>query len=138
MCFFHFFKILIFWVVRGVKVQIMVLNDKKFCSSHSISKGPYIIWLSFMVHMCKMIISPGVFFILSKFWFFRFLGSKRAKNNLKLPTSVCFALDLMNCRSYWDFDNDIYRCFSLVFFKKCNIINIKIVLFFIGLLQQFF
>ena len=30
-CFFHFFKILIFWVFRGVKRQKMVENDKKFC-----------------------------------------------------------------------------------------------------------
>ena len=28
--FFHFFKILIFWVVRGVKGQKIVWNDKKF------------------------------------------------------------------------------------------------------------
>ena len=47
--FFHFFKILIFWVVRGVKGQKTVQNDKK--------QEPYMIWLSFMVHMCKMIIS---------------------------------------------------------------------------------
>ena len=32
----HFFKILIFRVVRGVKGQITVQNDKKFCPSHSI------------------------------------------------------------------------------------------------------
>ena len=55
---------------------------------------------------------------------------KRAKNDLKLPISVCFALCLRNCRSYHqDFDNDIYRCFSLYFLKKCNIVNIKIILF---------
>ena len=57
-----------------------------------------------------------------------FLGGKRAKNDLKLPISVCFAPYLRNCRSYHrDFDNDIYRCFSLYFFKKCNIVNIKII-----------
>ena len=57
-----FLKILIFWVHRGVKGQKMVQNDKKFCLLHSISQEPYIIWLSFMVQMYKMIISPGVFF----------------------------------------------------------------------------
>ena len=70
--FFHFFKILIFQVVRGVNVQKMVQNYKKFCPSHSISQELYIIWLSFMVHMCKMIISPDVFFHFFKvliFWF---------------------------------------------------------------------
>ena len=72
--FFHFFQILIFWAVSGVKGQNMVQNDKKFCPSHSISQEPYIIWLSFMLDMCKMMISPGVFFIFFKFWFFRLLG----------------------------------------------------------------
>ena len=67
--FFHFFKILIFQVVRGVKGQKMVQNDKKFCLLHSISQEPYIIWLSFMVHMCKMIISPGVFSFFQNFDF---------------------------------------------------------------------
>ena len=65
-----------------------------------------------------------------------------AKNDLKLPISVCHAPYLRKCRSYHrDFgtqmlNNDIYRCFSLFFFK-CNNVNIKI-LFFIGLLHQFF
>ena len=57
-----FLKILIFWVYRGVKEQKMVRNDKKLCLSRSISQEPYIIWLSFVVQMCKMITSPGVFF----------------------------------------------------------------------------
>ena len=72
------------------------------------------------------------------FGIFRGRG-KRGKNDLKLPISVCFALYHGNCRSYHrDFDNDIYSCFSLFFLKKCNIVNIKITLFFIGPLQQFF
>ena len=78
--FFQFFKILIFHVVRGVKGQKAVQNDKKFCPSRLISQKPYIIWLSFMVHVSKMIISPGSFFIFSKFWFFRLLrGLNRKK-----------------------------------------------------------
>ena len=76
--FFHFFKILIFWVVGGTNVQKIVQNDKTFCPSCCISQEPYIIWLPFMVHMCKMI-SPGVF---SFFQNFDFLGCKRAKNDL--------------------------------------------------------
>ena len=83
--FFHFFKILIFPVVRGIKGQKAVQNDKKIlsvalhisgtirgvkgkkrsrmtksCLLRSISQELYIIWLSFMVEMGKMIISPGV------------------------------------------------------------------------------
>ena len=71
--FFHFFKILIFWVVRGLRGQKMIQNDKKFCPLHSISQELYIIWLSSMVHICKMTISPDVFFI-PKFWFSESLG----------------------------------------------------------------
>ena len=41
--FFLFFKILIFWVVRGVKWQNMAQNEKKLCLSCSISQEPYII-----------------------------------------------------------------------------------------------
>ena len=84
--FFSFFQKLIFQVVRGVKGQKKVQNDKEFCLSRSISQEPYSIWLSFMVHLCNMIISLDVFFfffffILFFFWFF-FWG-KRAKNGPK-------------------------------------------------------
>ena len=66
-------------------------------------------------------------------------GLKRGKNNLKLHFSVCFAPYLRSFRPYHqDFNNEIYRCFSLYFFRKYNVVNIKIVLFFIGPLQQFF
>ena len=69
-------------------------------------------------------------------------GYKLAKNNLKLPISVCSALYLRNgrsCRSYHqDFDNDIYRCSSLFFFFKCNIVNIKIICFLLAHLNSFF
>ena len=96
--------------------------------SHTISQELHIIWSWFLVHLCKMMIFPCIFFIFSKFWFFVLLGGKRAKNNVKLPISVCFALYLRNCRSYHNFDNDISRCFSLFFFFfKCNIVNIKII-----------
>ena len=70
--FFHFFKIFIFGVVRGLKEQKMVQNGK-FCQSRFISQEPYIIWLSFMVHMCKMIVSPGVVFFFFFFHFFKIL-----------------------------------------------------------------
>ena len=42
-------------------MQKMVQNDKKLSPSCCISQEAYLIWLSFMVHMCKMI-CPGVFF----------------------------------------------------------------------------
>ena len=71
--FFYFLKILIFQIVRGVKRQKTVQNNKKICPSHFTSLKPFIIWMPFMVHMCKMMISPYVFFIFSKFWFFMLL-----------------------------------------------------------------
>ena len=42
----------------------MVQNDKKLCLLHSICQEPYIMWLSFIVQMCKIkiVISPSVFF----------------------------------------------------------------------------
>ena len=39
--YFSFFKILSFWVIRGVKGQKMVQNDKKLCWSCSISQESY-------------------------------------------------------------------------------------------------
>ena len=62
-------------------------DKKKFSLVHFISQEPYIIWLSFMVHFCKMMISPGVFFFF--FHFFKILilwvvrGCKWAKNDPK-------------------------------------------------------
>ena len=54
-----------------------------------------------------------------KSWFLGFVWGKRAKNDLKWPISVCFALYLRSGGSYHqDFDNDVYSCFSLYFFKK--------------------
>ena len=72
--FVQFFKILIFWVVRGVRGQKTVQNNKNFCPSRFIFQEPYIIWLSFMVQLCKMIIPPVFSFIFSKFCFFGLLG----------------------------------------------------------------
>ena len=54
------------------------------CLSRTISQEPYIIWWWFLVNLCKMMISRGVFFIFSKFWFFLAVrgvkGQKIAQN----------------------------------------------------------
>ena len=71
-----FFKIFIFWVVSGVIRQKMVQNDKNLCPSRSIS-------LELMVDMCKMMISPGVFFIFSKL----LKVKKRSKMTKILPVA---------------------------------------------------
>ena len=59
------------WGDGGRKGQKMAQNDQKNLS-HSISQELYLIWLWFLVHMCKMMISPAIFFIFSKVWFFGF------------------------------------------------------------------
>ena len=86
---FLLFKILIFWVIRGVKGQKMTQNDKKFCQAHLVSQEPYIIWLSFMVNMCEMIISPVGFFSFSKFWFFGVVRGVKCKKQSKMTKMFC-------------------------------------------------
>ena len=78
-------KILIFWVHRGVKEQKTVQNDKKLCLLRPISQEPYII-LSFLVQMCKMIVSPGVFFNfkISIFHIVKGLKGQKMARNIKI------------------------------------------------------
>ena len=73
-CFLYFFQTLIFGANSGVKGQKLAQNDKNLFLSHSISQEAYIIWSSFLVHMCKMMTSPDAFFNFSKFWFSGLLG----------------------------------------------------------------
>ena len=81
--FVHFFQIFNFGVNCVVKGQKMVQNDKNFCLLHSIFQEAYIIWLWFLVRICKMMISVAIFFSFSKLWFSRFLRwCKRTKNHL--------------------------------------------------------
>ena len=55
--FLSLFWNLIFWAVRGWPN----MTKKKICLLQLMSQKPYIIWLSFMVHLCKMV-SLGFFF----------------------------------------------------------------------------
>ena len=59
--FFSFFENFDFLCPKGKKRSRMTKN----CLMRSISQEPYIIWLSFMVQMYKMIVSPVVFFNLN-------------------------------------------------------------------------
>ena len=93
-CFFHFFKIMILWVVRGMGSGCKRVKNgpkwEKFCWSCSLSQELYIIWFSFMVLMFKMVLRPGVYFTFSKWWFSRLLGGgNRAKNSLKWQCLSC-------------------------------------------------
>ena len=67
--FIIFLKMLIFRVVRKVKGQKWPKMTKKLCTLRLISQEPYIMWASFMVHMCKTI-SPGVLLYFSKILIF--------------------------------------------------------------------
>ena len=60
--FFFFFSFLFFRLLGRWKGKTWPKMTKKFCLVRFISQELYIIWLSFMVHLCKMMISPGVFF----------------------------------------------------------------------------
>ena len=72
--FLLFFVIFIFQVVMGVKGQKMALDEKKVYQLHFISQETHIIWLLFMVHLCKMISAGRCFvhcFKILILWFVR-------------------------------------------------------------------
>ena len=83
--FFHFLKILIFWVVRRVKGKKRPKMTKKhvFLALYPRNHTSYD---TFMLHMCKRIISPG--FVFTFFPNFHFCGqygkkwTKIAKNHV--------------------------------------------------------
>ena len=82
---FPFFKNFIFRVISGVKGQNMVQNDKKFCLLCSTSQN-HASYDCHLWYMCEMIISPGIFFKISKVWFSWLPGSERAKTSQKWET----------------------------------------------------
>ena len=99
MRFFHFFKILIFGLLgeyKGKKWSRMTKN----CLLDSISQEPYIIWLLFMVQMCKMIISPGTFFNVKILIFYIVKGLKEQKMAQMAKISVHCTLYFRNHISY--------------------------------------
>ena len=58
-CFFHFLKILICWAKNGIKGQKCPKFRKKLVCT--VSEEAHMLWLWFLVHWCKMKISPGNF-----------------------------------------------------------------------------
>ena len=76
-------------------------NEKKICLSCSISQELYIIWFSFMVHICKMIIFPGIFFIFSKIWFSRSSGGSKSKKWPKITTNSVLHVIFQDPRIIW-------------------------------------
>ena len=86
--FFIFSKFWFSGLLGGKRAKI-AQNDKKFCLLCFISQELYIIWSSFVVHKRKMIISPGVFFMFLKFWFFGLLGGSKRKKWPKITKKHC-------------------------------------------------
>ena len=102
MFFFHFIKIVIFQVVRGVEGQKMVQSEK-----NSVCHTPYLrnnTWYDF--HLCIYGANDNIFrkiffLILSRFWFSRFLGEVGLKGKKQsLKNSVRCTLYLRNHTSY--------------------------------------
>ena len=67
---------------------MITLHNYTITISFSIYQEQHTTWSSFLVHWCKMMISPGVFFIFFYFLFFGLLGNKRTKNNLKWKIAI--------------------------------------------------
>ena len=99
----------------------------------SVSCAPYfrnytsVIWLSLMVHMCKMIISPDVAIIFSKFWFlWSSVGLKGKKWSKMTKKCVCHAPCFKNHASYdrhlwytsvqWWYIQVFFPFFKILFF----------------------
>ena len=97
--FFSFFQNFDFLILRGVKEQKWPkLTKNSACNTPYLKKHTtydHDFW-----YTCKMMISAANYFILTKFWFYWFLWGKRAKNDPKLPISICRITYLRNCRSY--------------------------------------
>ena len=77
---------------RGCKAQQMVQNKKKL--SQSISQELYLRLLWFLVNMCKMMISPAMFFHFFKILTFRVfqsssINTKRKSWDMLHPLHIC-------------------------------------------------
>ena len=117
----------------------MAQNDKKFFLCHSTFEEWYTTWLWFLVHMSEMIISPAIFFIFQNFDIFGFSRNKMAKHDINFNVSRSISQELLII----SFRFLVHRCkispgFLLYLKKKCNIVNIKIILFLLALYNRFF
>ena len=84
-CFFLFFKILIFWAVRGVKWQEIAQNEKQQLHLYVMHHHQIII---FCTHMYNDNISRLFFHFFQNFYFSGCQRGKRAKNSPKWETTI--------------------------------------------------
>ena len=112
--FFSFFKILIFHVVRGSK---KAKNGPKMRKNYFCCP-PYLrnqtSWFSFLVNVCKMVISPDAFFIFSKFWTFQVIreveGQKTVQNDKKICLSCSRSLRWWRFICNFSFNLPLTKC----------------------------
>ena len=67
---------------------------QKFCLTCSIFQEPFLIWLSFMVHLLKWWYLLGYVSFFQNFAFLGCKGGKRVKNGPKQKKIMCVALDI--------------------------------------------
>ena len=125
------------WVVRGGN---RAENSPKWQKilSHSVSQELYLIGVCFLVHMCKMMISPAIFFISSKVWFFGFFKVHQwmAKGNSEVcPTFTCvwflhLEITLPFAKFCFAFEEKLFFSVTIILLKKvilsCLKMNLKI------------
>ena len=130
--------ILIFRIISGVKGQKMARNDKKFSLYHSIPQEPYIIWLWFGYTCVKWWYIQQIFsyFKILKIVVFRGVKGQKMTLNYQFQYVLLYISGIVDhIEILIMISTGVFLSF---FFFKCNIVNIKIILFFIGSLQQFF
>ena len=101
-----FFIVLKFWG-RGVKGKSIAQNENNnyFCHMPYL-RNSIALWSGFLVHLCKMMISPSFFIIFDIFifWAVRAVKEQKMAQNDK---KISLTLYLRNCTSY-----NIYICYS--------------------------
>ena len=111
-------------------------NDKKLCPLCLMSLKLYITGSSFMVHMWKRIISPGI--LLHFFQILIFVFSHTPYLRKHTSHSIFQKWLIISSRFFLVHRCKIASVFLYFFLKKINIVNIKILAFFIGPLHQLF
>ena len=102
--FFHFFKILIFWVASGVKGQKMAWGDKKSCLWHSTIWGSIHYDPDFWYTCVKWRHPEVLFFILSKFWFCGLLGGWKGKKWPQMTKNIALLTQYLSNHTSCDSD----------------------------------
>ena len=77
-----------FIMLGGAPTSICHFFHLSICLLHTISQEPCVIWSQVLVHICKMMISPGGFLFFLNFDFLGCEGGKRAKNSPKWKITI--------------------------------------------------